>query len=147
MRRSQAVSMGLMLLGAMAFQVSSGGDWGDIAFGETSNATVEVVQEAQGEKVALTFKVVPQNNLVVNDEGPWALNLAPSQDFAKKIEKVKYTKSDFDFKIPGIKIAIPTPEKAQEDLEYSLTAFICTADKTRCYREVIKAKHVVKKTS
>jgi len=109
-------------------------------------ATVQVSEERQGEKLSLTFKVVPEGGLVVNEEGPWSLTLTPSSsDYAQKLEKLKFTKGDFDFKVPGVKVTLPSPVQPAEAVSYSLTAFICTADKARCYREVVKAQHTVKK--
>lgn len=112
--------------------------------GESPNAKVEVIQENNAGTTNLVFKVVPQNGLIINEEGPWMLQLSGSAELSKKIAKLKYPKSDFDFKVPGVKLSYSSSSKLEEEVDYSLTAFVCTADKARCYREVLKGKHRVK---
>lgn len=98
---------------------------------------------AQGEAVAATanqlrlvFAVRPASGLHINLEGPWALTLKnPSGGVS--LAKTGWTKADLDDKLPGfVAQASVTPQTNTGDVDYDLVAFVCTDDKTQCYRDV-----------
>ncbi len=115
------------------------GVWASIAFGgaDSSNLTsIEVVKEAQkNQTLSFKFEVKIPTDLVFNGEGPWKLKLKKHDGLS--FEKTEWGAKDVDSNIPGFLIV--TNQKPQSKaglLEYSLTAFVCSKDKSKCYREV-----------
>ena len=103
------------------------------------HAKLDAAAQKSGDKVELRFKVVPDAGLHINMEGPWKLELTGADGLA--LAKTTYVKSDMDEKLPGFVVKTAAkPSKASGDVDYKLTAFVCTNDKTQCYREVHTGK-------
>lgn len=100
-------------------------------------ANVEVTAKAQGDKrVELTFKTIPTGDLAINSEGPWKLQLISSGKL--KFNKKEFKRAEWKEDIAGF-TAVSSPAKTKsEKIQYKLTAFICTKDKSQCFREVIE---------
>ena len=103
-----------------------------------AHSAVAVKGRWEGKALSLDFVVEPQSALHINDEGPWRLELA-AVPAPLKLTKSTWDRSDFDAKLPGFKVrgealgAAPVSGK----VAYKLTAFVCTNDKTQCYRDVL----------
>ena len=103
------------------------------------HAKIDAAADKAGDKVELRFKVVPESGLHVNMEGPWKLELTGTDGLG--LQKTTFAKGDMDEKLPGFVVKTAAkPAKAAGDVEYKLTAFVCTDDKTQCYREVHTGK-------
>lgn len=100
---------------------------------DTLNSSVKISNESSD----LIIRVVPNEGLQLTYEGPWTLNITNMKNF--NFEKTKFTKSDMntdtgEFKISGAKLG------KNWNADYELVSFVCTKDKTRCFREVHKGK-------
>ena len=109
------------------------------ALAAPDHAKVDAAAEKAGAGLELRFKVVPESGLHVNMEGPWKLELTGTDGL--KLPKTTLTKGDMDEKLPGFVVKTAAkPAKASGDVDYKLTAFVCSDDKTQCYREVHTGK-------
>jgi len=81
------------------------------------------------------FQVRANEGLSVSVDAPW--NLKISEISGIKFQRTQFEKKDFDPSLPGFEAE---SQKSEGPIKfvYSLTAFICLADKTQCYREVLK---------
>ena len=108
-------------------------------FGKPEHSTVEVTNQKDGESVAFTFKIKAKTDHVITFDAPWQLEIKDHNGL--KFSETKLKKDKMDEKLPGYVVKTTgTPSTAKGELEYRLTSFICTADKTKCYREVHKGK-------
>lgn len=100
-------------------------------------ASIDISAKAQPDKrVELTFKTLPANDLAINKDGPWKLEILNSGKL--KFEKKEYKRGDWKEDIAGF-TAISSPAKTKsEKIKYKLIAFICTKDKSQCFREVVE---------
>ena len=72
-------------------------------------------------------------------DAPWKFEISKHEGLEFKSTKLK--KSDLDEKLPGFTLTTTkAPSAAKGEVEYMMTAFICTEAKTNCYREVHKGK-------
>jgi hypothetical protein len=89
----------------------------------------------------MTFKVVPKEGMAINMEGPWKLEIEAPE--GTSLAKKTLEKADMDAKLPGFVVSGtlkgPIP-KGGYVAPYKLIAFVCTADKTKCFREVHKGE-------
>jgi hypothetical protein len=109
------------------------------AMGAPDHSKVAVDAKPAGDKLQLVFKVEPTNGLHINMEGPWKLELKSSDGLA--FAKTTLGKDAMDEKLPGFTMTTTAkPAKPAGEVEYSLVAFVCTNDKTQCYREVHNGK-------
>jgi hypothetical protein len=109
------------------------------AFGEPTHSKIEVAATPAGDQMEFTFKVIANEGHAVTFDAPWKLDLKKHDGLA--FDKAALNKADMDEKIPGWKVKTSAkPANAQGEMEYQLVAFICTTNKTQCYREVHKGK-------
>jgi hypothetical protein len=108
------------------------------AFGaHPEHSAVDVQAKDDAGAKQFTLKIEAKSGMVVNFDAPWKLELKGHDGLS--VAKTSYAKADMDEKLPGFVFAAKT-EKPQGDLEYALTAFVCTQDKTQCFREVHNGK-------
>ena len=106
------------------------------------HSKVTVKAKKSGDKVALDFKVGVVGAIVINDEGPWSLQLKSHDGL--KFKKTKFKKADFKKTAADLshkKIYVETdgkPTKKSGKVEYKMVTFICTKNKEKCFREVHK---------
>ncbi len=107
-------------------------------FGEPKHSKVEV--KASPTKTGTTFdlKVVPNSGLKITLDAPWKLVIKNEKGVSFKSTTLK--KGDMSEKLPGFHVASSSAPKAGS-FDYKLTSFVCTSDKTSCYREVHKGTH------
>ncbi len=100
-----------------------------------SNSRVDVSKTAK----ELVFKVIPNDGLVINLEGPWKLEIKDHAGLT--VEKKLYDRSTLNEKLTGFQVpAVAAKGVNKGEVSYKLVAFVCTKDKTRCYRDVHDAK-------
>ena len=102
-------------------------------------AQVDVSAKATPDKhVELTFKTSPAEGLSINPEGPWNLKITDAGGL--KLEKMEFKRAEWKEQISGF-TAKATPAKEKTGIiKYKLVAFICTKDKTQCFREVVETE-------
>ncbi len=119
---------------------------GIISKGTNSTLSIERTQEN------LVFKIEPHKDLAISHDAPWSAKLTNVNNLSP--EALSLAKKDFDPKIPGFKFALGTPQDkgkpgttkagdknpSPSSFDYTVTAFICTVDKTKCFRDVIKGR-------
>ena len=109
-------------------------------FGEPKNSKVEITSANAGDQLEFTFKVSANAGHSVTFEAPWKLDLKNHDGLA--FASSSFNKDNMDEALPGYKVKTNAkPGKQSGEFEYSLVSFICTTDKTTCYREVHKGKH------
>lgn len=100
-------------------------------------ASIDVTAKAQPDKrVELTFKTLPANDLAINKDGPWKLEILNSGKL--KFEKKEYKRGDWKEDIAGFTVISSPAKTKSEKIKYKLIAFICTKDKSQCFREVVE---------
>jgi hypothetical protein len=106
---------------------------------DDKKSKVDVTTAAKGDNLEMTFKVVPVNGLHINLEGPWKLEIKEHDGLAFSSDK--FARKDLDEKLTGYVVTTSAkPAKPSGEVDYALTAFVCTDDKTACYREVHTGK-------
>lgn len=90
--------------------------------------------EVKAKDKALEFKLVPDSGLVLNSEGPWKLEILEAHGFEAK-EKVQL-KDKFDVKTGSVSLQLADVPAKGAVVKFKLVGFVCTADKTKCYRDV-----------
>jgi hypothetical protein len=103
----------------------------------TGRATVEVNAKVLPKKrVELAFKTHPSEDLAINKDGPWKLILLSTGKL--KFHKKEYKRSEWNEEIAGFNIVSSPTNIKSETIKYKLIAFICTKDKSQCYRDIIE---------
>ncbi len=106
-------------------------------------ATVEVTALSQPDsRVQFTFKTVPHGDLVVNKEGPWKLEIISSGKI--QFDKKELKRPDWKEDIAGFLLTSAPSKTKSEKIKYKLVAFVCTKDKSQCFREVVQGDANVK---
>ncbi len=103
------------------------------------HGTVKVDTRPAGENLEFTFKNEPNGGLVINLEGPWKLELKSSDGLT--LAKTTFTRAELDEKNASFTFATTAkPAKPEGEIQYKFVAFVCTKDKTTCYRDVHEGK-------
>lgn len=104
----------------------------------------------------VNFAVKPQSGMQLTLEAPWKLSLVETSDLsyhgaAKQKEKDSknhhiYTKAQMDEKVPGYQVKMNRLGKDSKptQISFTLEAFSCTQDKTRCFKDVLKETYTLK---
>ena len=105
------------------------------AFG-AGKAQIEVTGKPQADKrIEFTFKTYPVGDLVINKEGPWKLEIISSGKI--KFDKTEYKRADWKEDLAGFTALGSASKGNSETIKYKLVAFVCTKDKSQCFREVV----------
>lgn len=111
---------------------------------EEKHSALEVSSKIDGDKLSLSFKVVPGKDMIVNFEAPWKLEIKKAEGLS--FAKTTLQRPDMDDKLPGYVLqSTAAPASSSGEVEYSAIVFVCDKDKTRCFREVHAGKHGWKK--
>lgn len=116
-----------------------------MGFAEPKHSKVEVSPKKSGQQLEWTFKVTPNPNMVATfEEAPWSLTLKDTKGLKfegatadAKSGQVKFAHDKLDQSLPGYKVKATASEKTGK-MKYEFHTFICTKEKSRCYREVHK---------
>jgi hypothetical protein len=110
------------------------------SFGEPKHSKVEVTSSESDKEISFNLKVIPNEELKITHDAPWNLTIKNEQGIA--FANSKFVKADMDGKLPGYKISSKSkPTSKAGSFDYKLVSFVCTKDKTSCYREVHKGTH------
>ena len=113
-------------------------------FGEPTHSKIEITAAPNGDSTEFTFKILANKGYAVTFDAPWKLDLKKHEGLT--FASSALSKNNMDEAIPGFKVKTTAQAGAAAgDIEYSLVSFICTTDKTICYREVHKGKYSWKK--
>ena len=105
-----------------------------------AKATVQITS-VKGTK--LVFKTVPNDGLVINHEGPWSLEIKSITGAKANVTTLK--RADWKEDTATFDLPVVADASAKEaEVQYMLTSFVCTKEKTQCYREVLEDKAKVK---
>lgn len=93
-------------------------------------------------KVTITFSIHPHTGLVINadENSPWKVEMKNVVGLTETEYQV--TREEFKESIPGFKLEAQLKGNAEQAFsgDIRLVAFVCTADKARCYRDVHQTK-------
>jgi hypothetical protein len=110
-----------------------------LALGAEVHSSIKVDAREVGDVVELTLKTVPNDGLIINLEGPWKLEVKKADGLT--LAKTTLTRGEFDEKEAQFKVVTTAkPAKPEGEIEYKYVAFVCTKDKTTCYRDVHEGK-------
>ena len=100
-------------------------------------ALVSVTAKAvSNKKLELTFKTQPADGLVINHDGPWKLEIKEAG--AIKPDKSEWKRAEWKEEIGGFIVTADPAGQKSADIKYKLIAFVCTKDKSQCFREVVE---------
>lgn len=103
------------------------------------HSKVDITTAPKADSLELTFKVLPTDGLHINLDGPWKLEIKSADGLV--FEKTTFVKKDLKEDLTGFVVSTKgAPAKKSGELEYSLVSFVCTNDKTACYRDVLTGK-------
>jgi hypothetical protein len=100
---------------------------------EHSSIDFSSAKLANGE-VQLQFKVVPNKGLTVTTDAPWKLEISEVEGLT--LASKSFDRTKLDEKLPGFVVSAGKPAAATGKLTYKMISFVCTENKTQCYREV-----------
>lgn len=108
-------------------------------YATSGKATIEVTAAKSGDNVKVQFKTIPAAGLAINDEGPWKLEIKSATGLKPAATEVK--RADWKKEIAGFDV-VATPDKGAKkaQIHYKMTTFVCTKDKSQCFREVVENK-------
>ncbi len=108
-----------------------------------AKAKVEVTSVKEKNGAKLIFKTVPTDGLVINAEGPWKLEIKNIMGAKTTVTELK--RSDWKEETAGFEVPVTIDGKAKTaDVQFKLISFVCTKDKSQCFREVVEDKASVK---
>jgi hypothetical protein len=82
----------------------------------------------------LSFRVVPNSGLKITADAPWKLQIKSSEGI--ELTATEYDRTKFSESVPGFEIPVSKLNATAGKLSFKLTSFVCTENKTQCYREV-----------
>jgi len=99
------------------------------------SSSIEISSTKQGDQLKLTFKTVPASDMVINEDGPWKLELKKAEGMT--FSKDKFDKKEIDFAIPGYTVlSAGKPASNKGSFGWKMIVFVCTKDKATCVRDV-----------
>jgi len=106
-------------------------------------ATIKVSPHLDGNKTLLTFATIPGDGLKINGEGPWKLEIKSHKGF--KPSNTEFKRPEWQEDVAGFQVPV-TIEKGMKsgEVSYKMTTFVCTKDKSTCYREVVEGTEAFK---
>jgi hypothetical protein len=107
-----------------------------LSLGEPVNSSVEAAATlADSGTYNFTIKIGLKDGIALNVDAPWKLTIKAHEGLT--LDKTESVAKDFDPKLPGFKFqSTDKPTATKGKVDFTLVAFICTKDKTRCFREV-----------
>lgn len=106
------------------------------------HSEVTAQSSVKGKTVELDFKVQiseAHNKEIQISEGPWRLELVNAQGLKLETKDGKFETKAFDQSFPGFKVKAEIDGAATAGkVDYTLKAFVCKTDKTRCFPETHK---------
>jgi hypothetical protein len=104
-----------------------------MALAQGLHSKVEAKSSSKDGQVILQFSIKTDADNVVNDEAPWKFELKKFDGL--KVETPLIKGSDLVKTLPLLTVKA-TPTAASGTAEWSLVAFVCSKDKSNCFRDV-----------
>ncbi len=104
------------------------------------HSEVKPQSSVSGQTVELEFKVTfDETKIMISKEGRWRLVLANVQGLKLETKDGKFETLAFDDKLPGFKVKAGIDGAATTGkVDYTVKAFVCNTDKSRCFPETHK---------
>lgn len=101
-------------------------------FGRKLHSKIEFAKKKDSKNSEIIeVKIYPLGNNVINTDGNWSLKI--EKPIGIQLKSEKFTKQQFDYKIPGYSFSYKIVSKESASFDYVLMAFVCTKDKKICY--------------
>ncbi len=105
-------------------------------------ATVEITAtELKNKKIELSFTTKAATGLVINPEGPWKLTVKDAGTI--KLDKMEYKREEWNEKNATFTATGVPSDKKTTDVNYKMIVFVCTKEKSQCFREVVEGPTTV----
>ena len=105
-------------------------------------ATVEITAtQLKDKKIQLTFTTKAATGLVINPEGPWKLTVKDAGTI--KLDKMEYKREEWNEKNATFTATGVPSDKKTTDVNYKMIVFVCTKEKSQCFREVVEGPTTV----
>jgi hypothetical protein len=104
-----------------------------------SKLVISKNQVKTSDEIQLQFKIIPLNGMSYNTVGPSKLKLTSIGKDPKNI--LVKSKNEFDEKIPGFTVSLKSTQETGPKFDYKFISFVCTSDKSHCYRDVHKGTY------
>ncbi len=104
------------------------------SFGKPDHSEISVQYTQKEENGKFVFKATPKGALVANfSSAPWSMKIRNSTniEFIKKILDVGM----LDKNLPGFHLSATLNNREDFSFDFDFVAFVCTKDKTKCYRD------------
>jgi hypothetical protein len=82
----------------------------------------------------LGFRVVPNAGLKITPDAPWKLQIKSAEGI--ELGATEFDRTKFSEKVPGFEVPVSKINAPSGKLSFKLISFVCTENKTQCYREV-----------
>ncbi len=103
---------------------------------------VTIANPAKGSKDQsrkVSFSTVPGAGLKINEDGPWKLEIKNAKGL--KFSQLEFKRDVWNVSTAGFETTATLDGAAKfGDIQYKMTTFVCTVDKSMCYREVVEGK-------
>jgi hypothetical protein len=108
-----------------------------------ATVTVQAQKSALAGAVQVQFKTTAGDGLKINADGPWKLEIKGATGL--KFEKTEFKRDTWKENIAGFEVPakLDSTTTKSGDVKYKLTTFVCTIDKSMCYREVVEGNSKV----
>lgn len=107
-------------------------------FASSKYNSFTVVSQKESDGIVFKVNVLPTSNLVLNYSAPWQLEIVSNNlEFPSSMLK----QADFDTKANRFQFKSKQTTHENGVLTLKIVSFACTADKSRCYREVVDLTH------
>jgi hypothetical protein len=109
------------------------------AFGTPEHSKVIVTsKKLDNKQIEFQFQIVANKGMKITFDAPWELSIKKHKGLKLDSDRLKV--KALDKKIPGFIVKSEKITQMNGEIEFKLVSFICTSDKTRCFREVHKEK-------
>ncbi len=103
---------------------------------------VAVEPKLDAKTLTMRFVVQPDEGIAVNSDGPWLLSITKVEGLKLEMKDGKFESKAYDEKIPGFEVKAETlPDAKEVKVDYTMRAFVCTADKKQCYQDQHKGTY------
>lgn len=107
------------------------------ASAQATHSKVDVKVAMKDGSLALSFTISPEAGNVVNAEAPWKIELKKFDGL--KVEAPLLKGDEVVKSLPTV-IMKASPVAASGTAEWTVTAFVCSKDKTSCFRDAHSGK-------
>lgn len=110
------------------------------SFGKPVHTKIVTEKKLEGDLLTVSFKVDildTKTNAFSFEGTPWQFKIKAVE--GAKFSQDKFTEKELNRDLPGYTLVSQKGVEKTGKMDYSFVAFVCTKDKTRCYREAHNA--------